>query len=431
MTIPGVCRYLVSCWMIGGLASTGCNGLLGKEPNPGYCAHPPCAAGDGGGCTKDTDCASPAGVCDTTANQCVQCTATDHAACAGTTPVCGTDDTCRACAAHSECAADACSFADGSCVAETDVAYVDSAGTNNTACGRLSPCTSLIAGLGTGKPFVRVRGTIDEAIAFTTGRVTILADRGATLTHDGAAPVLTVSGPVSGADTSLTIYDLTISDNHLGGGVSVAAGAGMTNLSLIHTTISGHDGEGIRVESGAFTLARSAITSNRDGGVVIDGTATFFIVGNTFFANGSMTSTTGAVRISARQAPSNRLDFNSLLKNQNQDRGGAIDCSAGPTFTARNNIIDNPAQLADPLTGSCAYAYSLIQPASTAQSTHPVVGADPMFVDPINGDMHLMSGSPALHAADPAADVSGLALDDMDGKPRMPPPATIGAYQMQ
>src|SRR5262249_7444737 len=104
---------------------------------------------------------------------------------------------------------------------------------------------------------------------------------------------------------------------------------------------------------------------------------------------------------------------------------------AGATFTARNNIIDNPAVVGDPITGSCAHAYSLIQPASTAQTTHPVAGPDPLFVDPTKGDLHLMPGSPAFHAADPAADVSGLALDDIDGKPRMPPPATIGAYQMQ
>lgn len=420
---------LVSWWAICGLAGTGCDSLLGKEPNPAYCASPPCSPPDSN-CTANTDCTTPGtSVCDVTAKQCVQCTASDHAACSGTAPVCGADNACRACAAHSECASDACSFADGSCVAETDVAYADSAsGTNNTTCDRATPCTSLVAALATGRHFVRFRGMIDEAVVLGDGRVaTILADSGATLTHSGDDAVLTVTGN----GTSLTVYDLTISGNTMaGGGVVVPKTGGAPTLSLINTTITNHAAQGISVEAGAFTLARSAISRNLGGGVVIDGSATFFMVGNTFFLNGGLTSTTGAVRITAKQSQLNRLDFNSFFNNAKQGTGGAVSCDAGIMFTASNNIIYNPALVADPTTGSCTYAYSLIQPGTVPPNAHNLSG-DPEFVDTTMGDLHLLPGSPAFQAADPAADVSGLALHDIDGKPRTPPPATLGAYQMQ
>ncbi len=109
--------------------------------NPNYCAGSPdnnCNETGDGGTTIDgnesiscvqTGCVnnSAGSVCDTDTKACVQCTdgpAGDHSACTLTTPVCSTTDTCRACAANSECASDAC-LPDGSCAAATDVAYVN------------------------------------------------------------------------------------------------------------------------------------------------------------------------------------------------------------------------------------------------------------------------------------------------------------------
>src|SRR6185437_1368854 len=111
------------------------------KTDPKYCAmHPDdrvhCPPPDGlTGCTTDSDCAGTTStpVCDTGGGICVQCIAPDKtSACTDTAPVCGTDNQCHACTAHSDCASGAC-LADGSCADEDDVAYVSETGTDNTS----------------------------------------------------------------------------------------------------------------------------------------------------------------------------------------------------------------------------------------------------------------------------------------------------------
>jgi len=56
-------------------------------PNAGKCER----------CAVASDCSAPTPACDVTTNLCVQCSATNAAACTGTTPVCSSSDTCVAC----------------------------------------------------------------------------------------------------------------------------------------------------------------------------------------------------------------------------------------------------------------------------------------------------------------------------------------------
>ena len=81
-----------------------------KEKNPQFCeGHPtdPRCVDDGDvdagidaitSCTNSDQCTDPdLGVCDPTSGGCVECTATETAACTGTSPVCGADHECRGC----------------------------------------------------------------------------------------------------------------------------------------------------------------------------------------------------------------------------------------------------------------------------------------------------------------------------------------------
>lgn len=449
MATRRICKYLVS-WSAISLASTGCDGLLGKEPNPGYCGSATCSP-DAGGCRSNADCTSPgAGVCDATANRCVQCTASDHAACTGDAPVCGTDDACRGCAGHEECDSDACSFATGSCAAETDVAYVSSTGTDSSTCEKSAPCASIAAALMTGRHYVKLHGTIDAAVVDKGRTVTFLADPGAMLMPGSGGDVLTVRD----TGTSLTIYDLTIAgaqgssvgislagvaalslirvtvSNNAGGGIA-SAGALTIDHSII--TSSGGGGPGISITGGSLSLAQSLVSGNHAGGVDVTGTtAKFAIVSNKFVGNGSgdpMGSLIGGVYVATNFSSTNLLEFNTFYKNLSTDGvGAAIQCDPS-TFMARANIMfgNGTASNLNQTGGTCAHVYSIAMP-GTAPTGTGNQASNPLFVDGPGGNFHLQAGSPAIGAANALAPLTGLSVRDFDDHPRTSP-VNLGAYQ--
>jgi hypothetical protein len=184
-----------------------------KEQDRNYCAdalHHNCLNVDAAitQCTSDQEC-SP-NVCDLTGTKaCVQCTIANPTACTATTPICGTNNACRSCAAHAECGSSAC-LADGSCATEANVAYVAAGGSGT--CGKADPCGTLDIALQTGRPYVKFAAGLVKDNKTTTidGKtVTILADAGAKLDRDGDGPILVVQNS-SPANTSVQIFDLEI-----------------------------------------------------------------------------------------------------------------------------------------------------------------------------------------------------------------------------
>lgn len=372
-------------------------------------------------CTSDQECAP--NVCDLEgAKTCVQCTTSRPAACAGTSPVCGTDDMCHACVAHAECTSKAC-LPDGSCGTDTTVAYVDPMGTGTT-CTQSAPCKKVSDAVKTGRPFVKFQGITNEQVILTGVNVTFLADPGATLTDTANGILLRIDGT-----SQVTIYDLTISgaSGPNNPGISLQPGNNST-VTLVRSTVSGNAGGGIVASGGTLTISRSSILNNAGGGVsVMNGV--FVIVGNVFFNNGGNTSLIGGISIGTAANAANRLEFNSIVLNTAQDgTGSGIHCLAG-TFTARNNIVSdnrNPTVMTE-VDGTCTHTYSLVHPGP------PPMGAtnladDPVFVNEAIGDLHLKSSSPARGKADPTADLTGIAAHDIDGAIRTSP-ADVGAYE--
>lgn len=423
---PGLAACLAISWLVIGCGPI--DSLLGKEPNPS-CRKPGCVPPDSSNtCASNADC-EPPGVCDVMdSKQCVPCTPEQPAACSGTTPACGMDHMCRACTAHTDCALSSACLPDGSCAAEFDVAYVDPAGTDNTTCSRSMPCSTVKKALMAAKPYVKFHGTIDETVVVSKRAVTFLADPGAKLTHTaGGGDVLTVQNDVP----SLAIYDLAIADirDNTSVGLSVPVGAA-TQVSLTRVSISNNAGFGISIGNGSLTLVQSVISGNGRGGVSVNGDAKFAIVGNVFLVNGTATTARGALEVSTAEATTNRLEFNSFHGNAARSGvGAAIQCSAGQ-FTARNNIMfmNGTLNTFEQVGGNCGHAYSIAMPGTLP----PGIGnlaADPRFKDTAQGDLHLLPGSPAIRAADPESNLTGLAERDIDGAARTRP-ATLGAYQM-
>lgn len=127
-----------------------------QELNPEFCTEHPADvvcfdAGVGGGsgiadvsCASDSECASPAPVCEKTRSMCVQCTADEPGACGGATPICGDDDVCRSCAIDAECESMTC-LPDRACAAALDVLYVAIDGSGTSSCIPMEKCSLLRA----------------------------------------------------------------------------------------------------------------------------------------------------------------------------------------------------------------------------------------------------------------------------------------------
>ncbi len=405
-------------------------------------------------CTSNTECRAPTGVCDVGGTMtCVQCTADERTACTETTPVCGDDHECRGCTAHAQCEGSAVCLPDGACADSAQVAYVkplELGGTDNSSCTLMLPCTKVTSALQTGRPYVKLAGTNDEGDTITIdGRtVALLAEPGAKLVRSTGGVVVEVRGT-----SQVEIDDLEISGvlhipgigismppgntakltlrrvkllGHGGKGISATEGV----LKISQSTISGNADLGISAAGGALTISQSTVARNMGGGISVM-SATFAIVGNVFFSNGTSSALTGGVSISAPANAANRLEFNSFHKNTTTSGvAPAIRCTVAGAFTAQNNIMseNGPETAVEQFDGNCQHAYSIVRPGTLPPGTRNS-SMDPLFVSTPTGDLHLKAGSPALGAANPSADLRGLAERDLDGDVRASP-ADIGADEV-
>jgi len=368
-------------------------------------------------------------------------------ACTGLTPVCGDNDTCQACAAHSECSDSQACTPDGSCAAASEVAYVDPAGTDNALCAKDLPCTKVSKALATNKPYVKFTGTTDEAVTVDGGTRTFLADPGAKITATGdtilrvkndahlaiydleltggAAGIIAFDPQViidlervrlthngSGIDASRATFhiaDSTISDNLrfgiVGGGI----------VTIVRSTIADNLGTGI-FSPDTLTISQSTISGNQGGGLSFGG-ADFDVTNNVIVGNGSLTSYFGGVEL-GNTGDGGRFEFNTVIDNlASASSAPGVSCdSATAPVTFSNNIIygNRGGTHGDQVTenAGCAWTYSDIGPKAVSGTGN--INATPSFVSPLQHDYHLKPDSPGKDLADPAATLDG----DFDGDAR-------------
>ncbi len=419
--LPRPCYPASGCWAIAWIAAA----VACTTPNPNF-RRPDADVS----CHSATDCSGTTAVCDLSGGAgtgtCVQCTATDHLACTATTPVCGTDHTCRSCTAHSECASNAC-LPDGSCSDGSDVAYVAPGG-SGASCAQSSPCASVMSALAAHKNFIKISGSLSENVTITDQNVTILADPGAKLS---AATNYLVN--IVGS-SQVAIYDLELGPSGLGlqipQGASVSLrrvtlhdmhssidlGKGTLNISqstirsnedgitafggtitISQSTFSDND-RAMYVDGGTLNISRSTIRSNRDGGIYMATPTTFHITNNFIHHNGSRSSLFGGVH--ALPVGNSTLEFNTIVYNSSDAAMGAsgVVCTQAG-FMARNNLLFGNTTATS---GTCTFV-----PLPT--------DTNPNFVNPAENNYHLSAATPATILD--AVDCSGNA-EDVDGDAR-------------
>jgi len=367
-------------------------------------------------CTGTADCS--VGVCKLPDGLCVECVA-DTDCTAAAKPVCNAMNTCEACTTHDQCGSKACNFATGECFPETDVAYVDAAGTGDTPdqCLRANPCNTLDKAMATDKPIIKFQGTdpvLVDSEQQVTHDVSILADRGARLQRmSSVGPAITVGG-----GRTVTIQDLEIRGTDDG---LAATGATVT---LDHVIVLSNPNRGLTATNSQLVIRRSILAFNTGGGLSI-ADSTFDISNSLIVANGSNSSAFGGARFTGIQSGSS-FRFNSVADNDSDVAAIAIrgvSCEIG--FSATSNIVTNNA-----LSGGCMFDHSLFDNSTaTLPSGEGNLVGDPRFDQTqlsAARDLRfyrIKDASDAIDHADPGA----TEKFDIDGDPRPAGRADIGA----
>jgi len=405
-----------------------------------------------GACRTNADCADPTAICDLTT----------HA--------------CRGCTLNSECATEVC-LDSGSCAAAADVAYVGGPSATGTACTLAMPCPTVEDALGVTPPvrYIRLVGAVHEQATVTIDGTRVVDILG------GGAAIDFANGGV-GFDlkdqATVVMHDVEIS--HTNGNVGsgddcIYLESGTPHLSVLRSTLHACDGDGIDANAGTvvvtgstvrdcrygieqlgmatLTVARSTFTNNRQyaisvnvGGspaplTTIDASVFAFnatatdannyaalaLVGriemtNTIVArNGSLATTVGGIALTATD-PS-RFEFVTIADNITATANGkGMTCGGIVASTIANSIITGNVPSSSTF---CPLTYTLTD--ATVAGTGNKIGA-PMFDASATAATdahfyHLLPGSAAIDAADPAATIAR----DIDGDARPVGMADMGA----
>jgi len=345
--------------------------------------------------------------------QCVPCSGGgDCGAIDPATPVCGVDDVCRPCAAHSECPGDAgCHLFEGTCLPPDAVAFVDPDGMCGPGDATLAqPACSL------GQAFDAIgaspRATIHlaesvyfEPVSVPAGRVYALLGGDETTVAINGGATATVTG---------TLYLDSIDVQNLGvfgTGIESTGDVWLDDARVRNNEI------GLHSLSGRVVLRRSRVLDGPGVALRLEGSEPVVLV-NSIVANNGEGATPGGI-VSEGTAPIDVL-YSTIVQNAGSS-GGAIDCGAS-VVTVRNSIVSSLA-LSDALAcgGASSVTHSVVSDATfEAGPTNVALGAfGPLLM---NADYELGAGSIASDVAawsqgDPATDINGAARPAMDGSP--------------
>jgi hypothetical protein len=353
--------------------------------------------------------------------------------CEGRAPICD-DGACRACKSHDECASGIC-MDDGRCANESDVAYVQSAGSATSECTRLSPCDSIGRALTVNPPrkYVLVgSGTYTSAasLAPVAERWIVGAGTAPLLRRSTSGPVITISGGTAIRLQNLEIVGATGTTGgqiELGNGVLCTATSGVPNVELQQVTIRENAVNGFFGVGCTLTAVASRFLDNANFGVYIgDSTATFdrclisgnhtgleldgglYTIINSMIVRNQGEGGRGIDLYSVHSG--HRVEFNTIADNvdtSGANYGMGIQCNlSAPASFPNNIIVRNTRQTVG---SACTYPSSIILDTDISALKFKSPDVAPY-------DYHITAGSSAIDAA-----TLSTVDHDFDGQPRVAP----------
>ncbi len=223
-----------------------------------------------------------------------------------------------------------------------------------------------------------------------------------------------IGGAIRCDGSSPTITNNIITHNvaEEGGGIFCISGS---SPMIAHNRISDNwtsdGGGGIECAHSSPTIVNNIITNNYDGGIYIMNSGSPTVAGNLIVGNTGY----GGIYLYWGDVAATIKD-NTIVGNS----GGILSWAAHATIT--NCILWGNG---DDLAG-CSATYSCIQDDDQGEGN---IHSNPLFVDPLNSDYHLLPSSPCIDAGDPDY-VADPNETDLDGKPRIiGSRVDMGAYE--
>jgi hypothetical protein len=359
-------------------------------------------------CMTNEDCVatSPnAPWCEPTARVCVECYDATHCAANAIDKLCDLQTfSCASCVVHSDCASEACLPEGGGCGDELNVAYVDpTAGVDNKFCTLLLKCKTVKAALATGKLFIKLQGTIDEAIVVDARAVTFLGAPGTVIKRSMNGVIVVVT---KGSDAAF--YDVRIEGaGEKGIFIDMKSTLRLTRVEI--TGCNAHDRRAIEVKDARFLMTRSSIHENLGGGIIVDATSVYQITNSFIVRNGAADSQVGGAVLASTGSAIHKFELNTVADNVARDGvAGGVQCAA--SIAAPNNLVvrNTTGTTTDAMTqarGTCIFTQSKLDPDATS---YLFINADaPAY------DYHLGATSAAIDQG-----VMSSETIDFDGEPR-------------
>ena len=358
-----------------------------------------------------------------------------------TTPICE-GGTCRGCQTNGECqgisTGELCA-ADGSCPAQSSIAYVDKAAGNCSAShgSKATPYCTIKEALVTTKKYVLVRpGSYIDDLTFDDVIFEVYGEPGATIDL-AACEKLAVKGT-----SNLRLQGLQIKSSPTAKDTSKAMIllSETAKLTVAQSQIGPSGCIGIKSAAGnTVTLQRNLVLKNPGGGMDLDGT---YQVENNIIVQNSETSVNyGGAKLDpasvATSAFINNTVADNSCKGSNDSEACGVRCEADKTKLVNNIFWGNTfnstgdTQTDRQYSTKCTadFSFEELKPGATPTKSNITFSA-PGFVGPTPSTSadayHITPASKAAGKGSP----TGAPDDDYDGQPRDPNNPDIGADEL-